>query len=80
MRLLSRAGGGQARETAEELERSRAALGSLSGPALQRAREEQEVIWRNRLAGLLSQDPSAAGELRALVTEVQAQAAGLSED
>jgi hypothetical protein len=75
-RILGR---GQAAETgaaAERLEESRAALVTLSGPGLERARAEQEIVWRTRLGDLLEQHPAAEGELRALVAEVQAQVIG----
>ena len=63
---------------AGRLEQSRAALAGLSGPDLERARAEQEIIWRTRLGDLLEQDPAAEQELRALVAEVQAQVVGSS--
>src|SRR5580693_2560045 len=72
-RLFGRGDARQAEAAAGRLEQSRAALAELSGPDLERARAEQEVIWRTRLGDLLEQDPTAEQELRALVAEVHAQ-------
>ena len=75
-RLFGRADAKQAEAAAGRLEQSRAELAGLSGPALERGRAEQEIVWRTRLGDLLDQDPSAEPELRALVAEVQAQVVG----
>jgi hypothetical protein len=66
----------EAEAAVARLDQSRATLVGLSGADLQRARAEQEVVWRTRLGDLLEQDPAAENELRTLVTEVQAQVAG----
>ena len=58
------------------LEQSRAALEGLTGQDLERARAEQEIVWRTRLSDLLERDPSLEPELRALVTETQAHMIG----
>jgi hypothetical protein len=75
-RLLGRGDAKQAEAAAGRLEQSRAVLVRLSGPPLEQARAEQEVVWRTRLGDLLEQDPSAEQELRTLVAEVQAQVVG----
>jgi hypothetical protein len=75
-RLFGRGDAQQAEAAAGRLEQSRAVLTTLSGPDLERARAEQEVVWRTRLADLLEHDPSAERELRTLVAEVQAQVVG----
>jgi hypothetical protein len=75
-RLLGRGDAGQAEAAAGRLEESRAALTGLSGPGLERARGEQEIVWRTRLEDLLGDDPAAERELRVLVAEVQALVAG----
>ena len=75
-RLFGRGDARQAEAAAGRLEQSRAVLAGLSGPELDRARAEQEVIWRTRLGDLLEQEPAAEQELRALVAEVQAQVVG----
>jgi hypothetical protein len=75
-RLFGRGDGSRAEAAAGRLEQSRAALARLSGPDLERARTEQEIVWRTRLGDLLEHDPAAEEELRALVAEVQAQVAG----
>ena len=75
-RLFGRGDANQDAAAAGRLEQSRAVLAGLSGPALERARAEQEVVWRTRLGDLLEQDPSAEQELRTLVAEVQAQVVG----
>lgn len=62
-------------ETAEaRLDQSHAALEGLTGPDLERARAEQEVVWRTRLSDLLEQDSSIEAELRDLIAETQSQA------
>jgi hypothetical protein len=63
-------------DAAVRLEDSRAVLAGRSGADLERAEAEQEIAWRTRLADLLESHPEAEGELRAVVTEVQAQVIG----
>lgn len=75
-RLFGRGDAAQAEAAVGRLEQSRAVLAGLSGPGLERARTEQEIIWRTRLSDLLDHDPAAEPELRALVAEVQAQVVG----
>jgi hypothetical protein len=75
-RLLGRGDTKRAEAAAARLEESRAALAGSPGRGLERARAEQEVAWRTRLADLLEHDPGAEGELRVLVAEVQAQVLG----
>ena len=75
-RLFGRGDAKQAGAAAGRLEQSRAELTRLSGADLERARAEQEIMWRTRLADLLEQDPSAEQDLRTLVAEVRAQVAG----
>ena len=58
------------------LDQSRSELAGLSGADLEKARQEQEIIWRTRLSDLLERDPGAEDELRGLVTEIQAQTIG----
>lgn len=61
-------------ETAEaRLDQSRMALEGLAGPELERARAEQEIVWRTRLSDLLEQDPGVEAELRDLIAETQSQ-------
>lgn len=72
-RLLGYGDVKQTEAAAGRLEQSRVALTELSGPELEHARAEQQVIWRTRLGDLLELDPAAEQELRALVAEVQAQ-------
>jgi hypothetical protein len=66
----------QTEAAAGRLEQSRAVLAGLSGPGMEKARAEQEIIWRTRLGDLLELDPAAETELRALVAEVQALVVG----
>jgi hypothetical protein len=75
-RLFGRGDAKQAEAAAGRLEQSRTVLARLSGPNLERARAEQEIVWRTRLGDLLEQDPSAEQELRTVVAEVQAQVVG----
>jgi hypothetical protein len=75
-RLFGRGDAKQTEAAAERLEQSRAVLARLSGPGLEKARAEQEAIWRTRLSDLLELDPAAETELRALVAEVQALVVG----
>jgi hypothetical protein len=53
------------------LDLSRAVLEGLTGSDLERARTEQEIVWRTRLGDLLEQDPSVEAELRDFITETQ---------
>lgn len=66
-RLLGRGEAKRAEAAAAQLEQSRAALAAVSGPGLDQARSEQEIVWRTRLEDLLEQEPGAEGELRVLV-------------
>jgi hypothetical protein len=60
----------QAAET--RLDQARAELARLSGADLERARAEQAIAWRTRLADLLEQDPGAQTELRQLISDIHA--------
>lgn len=73
-RLLGRGDARQAEAALERLELSRAALHGLAGADLDRARAEQEIAWRTRLADLLETHPQAADELRSLIGVIQALA------
>jgi hypothetical protein len=75
-RLFGRSDPEKTEAAAANMEQSRAILAGLSGPTLERARGEQEIVWRTRLGDLLEQDPSVEQELRTLVAEVQAQVIG----
>jgi hypothetical protein len=75
-RLLGRGNPQAVKDVAARLEASHALLKGQSGPALERARTEQEIAWRTRLADLLEDHPEAEDELRAAVTAVQAQVIG----
>jgi hypothetical protein len=75
-RLLGRGEAKRAEVAAAQLDKSQAELAGLSGGGLERARADQETVWRTRLADLLEQNPAAAGELQALVSEVQALVIG----
>src|ERR1700677_2226024 len=55
-----------------ELDQARTALTTATGAELDRARMEQEIIWRTRVGDLASRDQAAAAELPALVQELQA--------
>lgn len=72
-RLFGRGDAKQTDAAVGRLEQSRAALAELTGPDLERAQTEQQIIWRTRLGDLLEQDPAAERELRAIIAEVQAQ-------
>ena len=75
-RLFGRGDAARAGEAAGRLEQSRAMLAGLSGAELERARAEQEVIWRTRLRDLLEREPEAEPDVRALVAEAQVLGAG----
>jgi hypothetical protein len=75
-RLFGHGDEARAEAAANRLEQSRAVLAGLAGADAERARAEQEIIWRTRLGDLLEQDPAAETKLRVLVADVQAQAAG----
>jgi len=70
-RLFGRGDKQEAEAALARLEQSRAALTAASGAELERAKVEQEIIWRTRLADLLEREPSAEPEVRNLVTEIQ---------
>jgi hypothetical protein len=55
-----------------ELDQARTALTTATGAELDRARMEQEIIWRTRMGDLASRDEAAAAALPALVQELQA--------
>lgn len=74
-RLFGQGDAEQTEAAQGRLELSRAALDGLVGTDLDRARAEQEIVWRTRLRDLLEARPKAAGELRSLIGEIQAQAA-----
>ena len=75
-RLFGRGDAQQADAAAARLDQSRAALAGLSGPDLEQAQAEQQVIWRTRLGDLLEQHPAAEQEVRTVVADVQAQVTG----
>jgi hypothetical protein len=78
-RIAKLFGGGKpelTQATAARLDQSRAALDQFSGADLDRAKTEQEIVWRTRLEDLLEQHPETADELRALVTEVKTGSTG----
>ena len=75
-RLLGRGKAKRTEIAAARLEQSRTVLAWLSGPALARARAEQEIIWRTRLGDMLEEHPGTEKVLRSLVAEVQAQLVG----
>ena len=61
-RLLGRGDTRLAQDAAKRLEASRTVLAGRAGPELERARAEQEVAWRTRLADLLEDYPEVEGE------------------
>jgi hypothetical protein len=72
-------GRGDAKETEAalaQLDQSRKALADAAGPELDRAKMEQEIVWRTRLTDLLTRHPDAEKELSGLVSEIQAQTIG----
>jgi hypothetical protein len=75
-RLLGRGDARQTEAAAAALEQSRALLAGVPEPGLEVARAEQERVWQARLEELLEHDPGAERQLRALVGEVRALAAG----
>jgi hypothetical protein len=77
-RLIGRGHTAEVEAVEARLEQSRAALQGLTGQVFERARVEQEIVWRTRLSDLLERDPSLETELRALITETQAQTIGVA--
>lgn len=75
-RMIGRGRPAEVEAAEARLEQSRAALKGLTGPDLERAQAEQQVVWRTRLSDLLEWNPALAADLRALITEVQAQTTG----
>jgi hypothetical protein len=72
-RLIGRGHTTEIEAAGAQLDQSRAALEGLTGPDLERACAEQEIVWRTRLSDLLEQDPSVETELRGLIAETQSQ-------
>ena len=72
-RLIGRGYTAEIETTEARLDQSRAALEGLTGPDLDRARVEQEIVWRTRLSDLLEKDASVEAVLRKLITETQSQ-------
>ncbi len=78
-RLLGRGGRKETDAAIARLEEAHKSLAGLSGTVLEKARAEQEVAWRTRLADLLENDPSAATELRTLVSGIQVKVGGTAD-
>lgn len=72
--LLGRGDPGAEHKADERLEETRKLLAGTAEADLERARTAQAERWTTRLEDLLEEDPSAEGELRALVREIQAAA------
>jgi hypothetical protein len=72
-RLLGRGNAGETEAVGVRLDESHAMLLGLAGADLERARGEQQLAWRVRLADALERHPGAENELRSLVAEVQTQ-------
>jgi hypothetical protein len=75
-RLLGRGDEVRTAEVAGQLEQSRAVLTGLSDFDLERARAEQEIVWRTWLGDLLEREPGAEPKVRAQVAEARAPAGG----
>ena len=78
-RVLGRGHPAEVEAVQARLEQSRVALEALTGQALERARVEQQIVWRTRLRDLLESEPSLEAELRTLISETQAQTIGSAE-
>lgn len=70
-RLIGRGHTAEIDTVEARLDQSHATLEGLTGPDFERARAEQEVVWRTRLSDLLEQDPSVEAELRDMIAETQ---------
>jgi hypothetical protein len=73
-RLIGRGNVAETKTVEEWLDQSRAALDELTGPGLDRAKVEQEIVWRTRLGDLLERYPGAEVELRDLIAGMESQA------
>jgi hypothetical protein len=73
-RLISRGSASETGTADAWLDQSRAALQGLTGVELDRARIEQEIVWRTRLGDLLERYPGVEAELRDLIAEMENQA------
>jgi hypothetical protein len=72
-RLLGRGNLRDTQVAEAQLDQARAQLARLSGADLKHAQAELVIVWGNRLADLLEQDPSAEAELRQLIADIQTQ-------
>jgi hypothetical protein len=72
-RLLGRGDAERERLAEQRLDQARDQLVAASGPQEGQVRADLVAVWRTRLADLLEEDPEVAGELQALVDQIQAE-------
>lgn len=72
-RLLGRGDPERERLAEQRLDQARDQLVAAPGQHLDRVRADLVAVWRTRLADLLEEDPDVAGDLRALVDQIQAE-------
>jgi hypothetical protein len=72
-RLLGRGHAEETEVVGVRLDESQAMLLGLAGADLERARVEQQLVWRVRLGDVLERHPGAENELRSLVAEIEAR-------
>jgi hypothetical protein len=72
-RLLGRGDSARERLAEQRLDQARDQLLAAPVQQLDQVRADLEAVWRTRLADLLEEDPDVAGDLQALVDQIQAQ-------
>ena len=71
--LLGRGDPERERLAGQRLDQARDQLVAAPGQQVEQVRADLVAVWRTRLADLLEEDPAVAGDLQALVDQVQAE-------
>jgi hypothetical protein len=71
--LLGRGDAERERLAVQRLDQARDQLAGAPGEQAEQVRADLIGVWRTRLADLLEEDPGVAGDLQALVDQIQAE-------